>query len=117
MTRSALLAGCVLALATLLVPAGGAPAANGCERVPPSGGIGPNVYAQSTTHSATSWSWSASSAGEPFHWYLFQGTTIKAHARSEGNAGSTDLPAGTYYWKVQNLGSHAQAWTVCWSSV
>src|SRR5262249_37082406 len=47
------------------------PLSNGCDRVPATGYIGSGVYSQSGTHVSGSWDWSGSSAGEPFHWYIF----------------------------------------------
>jgi hypothetical protein len=88
---------------------------SGCERVPPSGNIGPGVYGQTGTHSSSSWNWSGGSAGQSFHWYVItSGGTIKAHGPGSG-PGSVSVPAGTYYWKVQNQGSSPQSWNACWS--
>jgi hypothetical protein len=86
-----------------------------CDRVPASGFLGSGVYSQSGTHVSGSWSWGASTHGEPFHWYIVTpGGTIVANARSEGAKGSSNVPSASYYWKVQNLGNDPQAWNVCY---
>lgn len=89
---------------------------SGCQRVPASGYIGQYVYAQTTAQYSNYWSWSASSASQPFHWYVFtSGGVLKADGGSSGGGGSVTVPANIHYWKVQNLGSTPQAWNVCWS--
>lgn len=93
-----------------------APMGTGCQRVPATGYIGPNVYAQTTGQYSSYWSWSASSSVEPFHWYVFtSGGALKANGASGGGGGSTLVPANINYWKTQNQGRTPQAWNVCWS--
>ena len=100
-------------------PAGGgpaAPASRGCERVPATGYIGSDVYARTAGHYSNSWQWSAGSASQPFHWWVFTtGGTLKATGASGGEGGSTTISANNHYWKVRNDGSAPQAWNVCWS--
>lgn len=88
---------------------------SGCQRVPATGYISPGVYAQTTSQYSTFWEWSAASAADPFHWYIFTGGgTLKAHGASGGGGGSRSVSANVHYWKVQNQGTVPQAWEVCW---
>lgn len=89
---------------------------SGCQRVPATGYISPGVYAETSSQYSTFWDWSAASAADPFHWYIFtSGGTLKAHGASGGGGGSRSVSANVHYWKVQNQGSVPQAWSVCWN--
>ena len=88
----------------------------GCQRVPATGYLGHNVYAQASVKYSTYWSWSAASAAESFHWYVFtSGGALSANGGSSGGGGGAAVPANNNYWKVQNQGADPQAWSVCWS--
>lgn len=92
------------------------PFGSSCQRVPSSGYIGHDVYAQTTGEYSSSWSWSAASSHEAFHWYVFNaGGSLEADDYSGGGSGSISVPANVNDWKVQNLGADPQAWTACWS--
>ncbi|HZT92558.1 MAG TPA: hypothetical protein VFA05_11015 [Gaiellaceae bacterium] len=98
------------------VPSPAQPNANGCQRVPASGYIGTTVYAATTDEYATSWSWSASSSGEPFIWYIkHTDGSNQVYGSSSGYGDSVGVPGTVYYWEVQNKGSDPQAWNVCYS--
>jgi len=89
--------------------------ANGCERVPLTGYIGTNVYADSSAQYANYWQWSDSSSAQPFYWYLKRTNNTNAvSGYSTGGGGSRTLAANVYYFKVQNKGSSPQAWNVCY---
>jgi hypothetical protein len=89
--------------------------ANGCERVPLTGYIGFNVYADSSAQYANYWAWSDSSSAQPFYWYLKRTNNTNAdYGYSTGAGGSRTLAANIYYFKVQNKGSAPQAWNVCY---
>lgn len=89
---------------------------NGCQRVPATGYIGSGVYARTTTEYSVFWSWSAGSASQPFHWWIFNAAgTVKASGSSGGGGGSASVTAANHYWKVRNDGSTPQAWNVCWN--
>ncbi len=89
---------------------------DGCQRVPATGYIGTNVYANSTAQYANYWSWSEASSAQAFYWYIKKtdNTTI-AFDFSGGGGGSRSVAANVYYWKVQNQGAAPQAWNVCYS--
>lgn len=88
---------------------------SGCQRVPSTGYIGTNVYADSTSESANYWSWGSASSGQPFYWYVKRADNTNADSGySAGGGGSSSITASTYHWKVQNKGSTPQAWNVCW---
>jgi len=88
----------------------------GCQRVPASGYVGHNVYAQTSVKYSSYWSWSAASAVESFHWYVFNsGGALTANGGSSGGGAGAAVPANNNYWKVQNQGADPQAWNVCWS--
>lgn len=74
----------------------------GCDRVPATGFIGTNVYADSGAHYANYWQWGAGSSGEPYYWYVKRsdGTTQDSGYTSGG--GNSSVPANIYRWKVQN---------------
>lgn len=92
------------------------PDASGCQRVPGSGYISHDVYAQTTAEYSSSWNWSASSSNESFSWYIKKTDgTIQAHGSSPGGGGSQSVAANNYYWQVQNTGADPQAWNVCYS--
>jgi len=92
------------------------PLSDGCTRVPASGYIGPGVYASTSAKYSVFWTWSASSSGQPFHWYIYTATNVlKAHGYSSGGGGSQSVSANNHYWKVQNQGTVGQAWSVCWN--
>jgi hypothetical protein len=89
-----------------------------CTNVPSSGNIGPGVYAQSANQSGTSWTWNGSSAGQAYHWYVFNagGSVVADGQVNNGSGSSTVVSAGVHYWKVQNQGTSNQHWdNVCWS--
>ena len=89
--------------------------ANGCQRVPGTGYIGTNVYADSSAEYANFWRWSDSSSTQPFFWYLKRTDNSNADSGySTGGGGSRTLAANVYYFKVQNKGSSPQAWNVCY---
>lgn len=91
------------------------PLATGCQRVPATGYIGQGVFSQTTFEYTNYWSWSDSSSGQSFTWYIKKtdGST-QAYASSFGGGGSWSGPANVYQWKVQNNGSAPQAWNVCY---
>lgn len=89
--------------------------ANGCQRVPATGYIGFNVYADSSAEYANYWQWSDASSAQPFFWYLKRTNNTTADSGSStGGGGSRTLAANVYYFKVQNKGSSPQAWNVCY---
>lgn len=89
--------------------------ATGCQRVPATGYIGTNVYADSTAQYANYWEWSSASSSQPFYWYIKRTDNTNADSGySTGGGGSRLLAANVYYWKVQNKGSSPQAWNVCY---
>lgn len=89
--------------------------ANGCQRVPATGYIGTNVYAESSAEYANFWEWSDSSSAQPFYWYLKRTNDTNADSGySSGGGSSRTLAANVYYFKVQNKGSSPQAWNVCY---
>lgn len=89
--------------------------AGGCERVPSTGYIGTNVYADSVSQYSNYWSWGGSSSGQPFYWYVKRNDNSNADSGySSGGDGSSSIGANIYHWKVQNQGSTPQAWNVCW---
>ena len=89
----------------------------GCARVPASGYIGAQVYAQTASYYTNHWDWTESSSHQAFHWYVFtNGGTLKAHGASPtGSGGNVNVTANYHYWKVQNQGTSPQAWNVCFS--
>lgn len=88
--------------------------AAGCERVPATGYIGTNVYADSSSQYSNYWSWGSSSSGQPFYWYVKRNDNSNADSGySNGGGGSSSIGANIYHWKVQNQGSTPQAWNVC----
>lgn len=89
---------------------------DGCQRVPATGYIGTNVYANSTAQYANYWSWSEASSAQAFYWYIKKtDNTTVAFDFSSGGGGSRSVAANVYYWKVQNQGATPQAWNVCYS--
>ena len=91
------------------------PLSSGCQRVPATGYIGTNVYADSTSEYSNYWSWGAASSGQPFYWYVKRSDESNAAGGySTGGGGSSSIAANVYHWKVQNKGSTPQAWNVCW---
>lgn len=91
------------------------PLSSGCQRVPATGYIGTNVYADSTSEYSNYWSWGSSSSGQPFYWYVKRSDESNAgNGYSTGGGGSSSVAANVYHWKVQNKGSTPQAWNVCW---
>jgi hypothetical protein len=91
------------------------PTASGCQRVPGSGYLGTNAYANTVAEYANHWDWSGGSSGQAFNWWLKKtdGTTVRSGS-SAGSGGSVDLAANIYYWRVQNKGVTPQAWNVCY---
>jgi hypothetical protein len=91
------------------------PLSSGCQRVPATGYIGTNVYADSTSEYSNYWSWGSASSGQPFYWYVKRSDESNAsNGYSTGGGGSSSIAANVYHWKVQNKGSTPQAWNVCW---
>ena len=89
--------------------------AGDCERVPSTGYIGTNVYADSVSQYSNYWSWGSSSSGQPFYWYVKRNDNSNADSGySGGGGGSSSIGANIYHWKVQNQGAAPQAWNVCW---
>ncbi len=89
--------------------------AGDCQRVPSTGYIGTNVYADSVSAYSNYWSWGGSSSGQPFYWYVKRNDNSNADSGySNGGGGSSSIGANIYHWKVQNQGSTPQAWNVCW---
>lgn len=88
---------------------------SGCQRVPATGYIGTNVYADSSAQYSNFWYWGAASSGQPFYWYVKRNDNSNADSGySNGGNGSSSVGANIYHWKVQNKGSSPQAWNVCW---
>lgn len=88
---------------------------SGCQRVPATGYIGTNVYADSSAQYSNFWYWGAASSGQPFYWYVKRNDNSNADSGySTGGNGSSSVAANIYHWKVQNKGSSPQAWNVCW---
>lgn len=97
------------------VPPPARPDANGCQRVPSSGYIGYDVYAQTSLEYSNYWYWSGSSSNESFSWYIKHSDgSIEAHGTSAGGGGSQSVGANNYYWQVQNTGTDPQAWNACY---
>lgn len=89
--------------------------ATGCERVPATGYVSTNVYADSNAHYANFWQWGGASSGQPFNWYVKRtDNTTVASGSSSGGSGQSSVAANVLYWKVQNRGSSPQAWNVCY---
>lgn len=89
--------------------------ATGCERVPASGYIGTNVYADSNAHYANFWQWGAASSGQAFNWWVKRTDNSNwASGSSSGGGGQASGGANILYWKVQNKGATPQAWNVCY---
>jgi hypothetical protein len=87
-----------------------------CGPVPASGNIGSGVYAQSSSRSSTSWTWSGSASGGPYHWYVFNSSNVLlADGQVNNGSGSgTVVAPGVHYWKVQNQGTSPTHWdSVC----
>lgn len=85
------------------------PLATGCQRVPATGYIGQGVFSQTTFEYTNYWSWSDSSSGQSFTWYIKKtdGST-QAYASSFGGpngCASSDYTA-IYGLDVYNA-SHA----------
>jgi hypothetical protein len=88
---------------------------SGCQRVPSTGYIGTNVYADSVSQYSNYWSWGPASSGQPFYWYVKRNDNSNAdNGYSSGGGGSSSIGANIYHWKVQNQGVTPQAWNVCW---
>jgi len=104
---------------TSQVPAPALPDANGCQRVPSSGYIGSGVYASTSYEYSNYWSWSASSSGEPFHWYIrrLSDDKIMYDGYSSGGGGDQYTTATSWRWQVQNQGTDPQAWNVCYQTL
>jgi hypothetical protein len=121
--RWSLFAALLAALAVALVPsalsASAAPTPPGfCVRVPSSGLLSPGKTASTQIEPSNEWTWSASSANQPFSWKLIRrdGVVI-ASGSSPGPGGSIFLPFDYYRWQVTNNGFVGQYWPrVCWSS-
>lgn len=89
--------------------------ATGCERVPASGYISTNVYADSNAHYANFWQWGAASSGQSFNWWVKRTDNSNwASGSSSGGSGQASGAANILYWKVQNKGATPQAWNVCY---
>lgn len=89
--------------------------ATGCERVPASGYIRTNVYADSNAHYANFWQWGAASSGQAYNWWVKRSDNSNwASGSSSGGAGQASGGANILYWKVQNKGATPQAWNVCY---
>ena len=89
--------------------------ASDCQRVPSTGYIGTNVYADSVSVYSNYWSWGNASSEQPFYWYVKRNDNSNADSGySNGGGGSSSIGANIYHWKVQNKGSSPQAWNVCW---
>lgn len=98
------------------VPTSATPDANDCQRVPATGYISHDNYAQTSGEYANFWSWTGSSSIESFSWYIKKSSgTIVAHGASPGGGGSQSVGANIDYWQVQNGGVDPQAWTACYS--
>lgn len=85
----------------------------GCDRVPATGYIGTNVYADSGAHYANYWNWGAGSSGEAYYWYIKKTDGTTQESGYSNSAGGASVPANIYRWKVQNKGAFPQAWQVC----
>ena len=101
------------------VPTAAQPDANGCQRVPASGYIGPGVYASTSYEYSNYWSWSGSSSNEPFAWYIrrLSDDKIIYNGHSAGGGGDQYTTATSWRWQVQNQGTDPQAWNVCYQTL
>ena len=92
--------------------------ATGCERVPASGYIGTNVYANSNAHYVNFWEWGSASSSQPYYWYVKRTDNTNVDSGySNGGGGQSLVGANVLYWKVQNKGATPQAWNVCYDVV
>ena len=89
----------------------------GCDRVPATGYISTNVYADSGAHYANLWWWGAGSSGEEYYWYVKKTDGTTQTWGNTSDADSSPVPANIYRWKVQNKGVTPQAWNVCFDVV
>jgi hypothetical protein len=88
-----------------------------CQRVPTSGLLPPGQTAQTSLQLSNLWQWSASSAHQPFRWQLInRAGTVVFTGMSQGAGGTISVPLDYYRWRVTNLGTVGQYWTVCSSS-
>jgi hypothetical protein len=90
------------------------PDATGCQRVPGTGYLGTNAYANTASEYANHWDWSAGSAAQLYNWWLKHNDGTTARSGSTTSGGSVDVGANIYYWRVQNKGATPQAWNVCY---
>lgn len=92
--------------------------ATGCQRVPSTGYLGTNAYAQTTAEYANRWDWSSASSNQSFAWWIKKTDgTIQASGTSSGAGGGRTVAANIYYWRVQNQGGSPQAWNVCYDVI
>ena len=115
---AALLAALALALVPSALSTSAAPTPPGfCVRVPSSGLLSPGKTASTQIEPSNEWTWSASSANQPFRWQLInRNGVVVASGSSPGPGGSIFVPFNYYRWQVTNLGTLGQYWRVCWSS-
>lgn len=85
----------------------------GCDRVPATGYISTNVYADSGAHYANFWSWGQGSSGQAYYWYVKRTDGTTQTSGHTSGADNSTVPANVYRWKVQNKGASPQAWNVC----
>jgi hypothetical protein len=92
--------------------------ATGCQRVPSTGYLGTNAYAQTTAEYANRWDWSSGSSFQSFAWWIKKtdGTT-QASGTSAGAGSGITVAANIYYWRIQNRGGAPQAWNVCFDVI
>ena len=101
------------------VPSPAIPDANGCQRVPSSGYIGPGVFASTSYEYSNYWYWSPSSSNEPFQWYIrrLSDDQILYSGKSQGGAGSQVTTSNNWRWQVKNNGTDPQAWNACYETL
>jgi hypothetical protein len=120
--RLSLFAVVLVALVVALVPSALSAAASPtppviCQRLPTSGLLPPGATASTPLEPSMQWTWSASSANQPFSWKLIRHDgLVVAQGSSPGPGGSVAVPFNSYLWQVTNQGSVGQYWKVCWSS-
>jgi hypothetical protein len=121
--RWSIFAALVLALAVALVPSALSAAASPtppviCQRLPTSGLLPPGATASTPLEPSMQWTWSASSANQPFSWKLIRRDgVVVASGFSPGPGGSVLVSFNYYLWQVTNQGNVGQYWPrVCWSS-
>jgi hypothetical protein len=98
-------------------PSGASTMDVGCDRVPATGFIGTNVYAESGAHYANYWNWGQGSSSEPYYWYVKRTDDTTQTWGYLSSGGNSSVPANVYRWKVQNKGVAPQAWQVCYEVV